>query len=414
MIDELTVTADQAEQIIKKAIEFEVYTDDVPETAKAKIEEAHEVVSFAIDFWNQEKPEEGSEAAQQIQEILDLAGVTITDDGEVDFGDVPDAPESEEEEPEAEAEPEEEEEGEADNDGEAPFDIDDLIEGYTELTAATKIKKIRALELDPSDDEDYNTLVAIAEFEENQDQPSSRVLDYLNELVPPEAQPDKEEEPEPDASAEDEDGEDTATPAEEEPEEEAGPWTEERLAALSKDDLKAIAQEFEVEWPQRLTDKGKERVIAAIIAAQSDGDGETSDDETGEPWEGYDEASDEDIVNVIQNVGEYVDGDPTEALEYIRTYESSMDEPSDVVLAAIDAALKGDEPEEEKPKTRRPKADHRGGTKSADPDVNDEVDQAVARDDDKERSSVLPNGMLRITREQILEALQNGSVQIKL
>ena len=261
--------------------------------------------------------------------------------------------------------------------GEAPFDIDSFIEGYSELTAATKIKKIKAKELDPEDTDDYNVLVSIAEWEEAQDQPSARVLDYLNEIVPPEEQ-------QSDSSAEDTEGGDDATP---EPEDDSSgdeePWTEDSLLALERDKLKEVAAKFEVDFPQRLTGPGKKKVIGGILEAQEaqageqepEAEPEEGDQPEGElevPWEGYDEASDDDILTVIDNIEQYVEGDPTEALQYVMRYERAMEEPSEAVIEALEARL-GDDVV---PTTE-------------DPDDSSDVDEAVANDDDSPKDNRL-------------------------
>ena len=92
-------------------------------------------------------------------------------------------------------------------DGEAAVDIEDYIEGYADLSAASKVKAIKKLELDMDDDDDYNTAVSIYEWEEAQDTPSSRVLTFLDDVIPQEgeaaAEPEAEDEPEADEDAED-------------------------------------------------------------------------------------------------------------------------------------------------------------------------------------------------------------------
>ncbi len=83
---------------------------------------------------------------------------------------------------------------------------------------------------------------------------------------------------------EDEDtGSDDGDTGDGEDEGEAEPWTEDELGELEKAELKEVAEEFEVTWPKRLTDAGKAKVIAAILAAQeaaAEADGE--DDEPGD------------------------------------------------------------------------------------------------------------------------------------
>ena len=46
MIDELELSNEKAEEIVQKAIDFKVYTEDMPDTPKGKQEAAHEIVAF--------------------------------------------------------------------------------------------------------------------------------------------------------------------------------------------------------------------------------------------------------------------------------------------------------------------------------------------------------------------------------
>jgi hypothetical protein len=378
VIDELELTEEQAESIVQKAMDFQVYTDDMPDTPKGRLEAAHEVVAFTIDSWQQENPEPDSAAGKDMIAMFDLAGITINEDGTVEYGSSNGT---------SSQEPEQEPAGE----GVEPFDIDSYIEGYSELTAATKIKKIKAKELDPNDDDDYNTLVSIAEWEETQESPSSRVLDYLNEIIPPADDGEGDGEAQPEAQADDSTDD---TPGEE-PEDE---WTEDTLKALERGPLKEVAESFGIEFPQRLTGPGKRKVVTNILEAQeakaggkdepeAEQEPESSDEPLEAPWEDYDEASDDDIIAVISSIEDYVEGDPAEALEYVLRYERSMEEPSEAVLEALEARLSSEEPEPEAKKTggRTSRASWGKQAASSDPDVNDDVEQAVANDDAKEK-----------------------------
>jgi hypothetical protein len=328
MIDELELEEAHAEAIIEKAIEFEVYTDEMPDTKKDKIAAAHEIVAFAIDSWVDDevrpdaKDKNVATAGKQIEEIFKLAGVEIDDDDEITYN----------EPPELDADGDDDN---ADDDGEA-FDIDSVIDGYEELTPATRIKKIKALELDPDDEDDYNQLVAIAEWEESQDEPSSRVLNYLNELVPPDDDAgDGDDEPESEDEADEE-------------------YTEKDLKKLDKDELKEAWEKVGLdadEFPKRLTDAGKKRVYAAIIEAQS-ADDDDEDGEMEEPWEGYNDADFDDIEEVIND-----DKRTVEEVEYILEYENALDKPRKKVVTLLEerlAELNGEgEEEDEKPKGKR-------------------------------------------------------------
>jgi hypothetical protein len=386
LLDGLEIGEVHAEAIIEKAIEFGVYTDDMPSTSKDKIEAAHEIVAFGIDSWIDDEvtPEaeddQARTAGEQIAAIFELAGVTIEGKGksaEIVYGDLPELDGADG--------------GDGDDnagDGSA-FDIESVIEGYPELTPATRIKKIKALELDPEDDDDYNTLISLAEWEESQDEPSSRVLNYLNEIVPPEGEGDGDAE----GDRTDADGDQQ-------------PYTEDELTEMGKDDLAKVASEVGVDFPQRLTDAGRKRVVAAILEAQVEGGSEED-----EPWDGYLEADEEAILEVVND-----DDRTEEELDYILTFENSLEEPREEITSRIEERLEelrgGGEAEpakEERPSRRARRAS------SSDPDESTDAEDAKARDDEKETRRASKNGKtVTLTREQILEALTEGSVTITL
>jgi len=185
MLDELEVSDAQAKKIIKIAIEQNAYDSDMPTSKKERLEAAHEIVAFCIDAWKNDgarpddEDEEIAEGANAILQIFEIAGIEADEDGTIEFAGAEDEDEEDDEETE-------------EDDDEGPFDPDDYIEGYTELTATTKIKKIK--ELDP-DDEDFEPLLtALAEWEEDQEKPASRVLDFIAEALPEEDEDDEDEE----------------------------------------------------------------------------------------------------------------------------------------------------------------------------------------------------------------------------
>lgn len=353
MLDELELSEANAEAIIEKAIEFEVYTDDMPETKKDKMEAAHEIVAFAIDSWVDDgtRPDSDDEqvaaAGEQISEIFALAGIEM-DDNEIVYGDPPDL----------DGAADDSDDGDGD---ESPFDINDVIDGYEDLTAATKIKKIKALDLDADDDDDYNVLVGIAEWEEDQESPTSRVLDYLTDIIG---------EPDDDKSDDSDDGESAV-----DGDAENAPWDEASLKKLEKDDLKEVAEQFGVEFPKRLTDAGRKRVYAGVLEAQNATDAEEAGEgDDDEPWEGYNDAEVDDVIEVIND-----DDRTLEELEYVLEYENGADEPDADIVKALEKRIK-QLSEPEKPARRG----RRGATKSKDPDDSDDVDNAVAKDDAKD------------------------------
>lgn len=210
-LDDLKLSEEQAEDILEKAIEHGAYDSEMPEGKKDKLAAADEIVAFAVDAWvndNIRPDDEDAEVAasgKQLQDLLELAGVEIDDDGNITL--------VEYDEPEAEEEAEEDDNGgEEGEEDEAPFNPDDYIEGYSELSMVSKLKAIKGLDLDNEDD--ISILNAIYDWENEQEKPSSRVLNWIDENL---GEPEGEEEPE----AEEEEEE----PEEEEAEEEnAEPW----------------------------------------------------------------------------------------------------------------------------------------------------------------------------------------------
>lgn len=369
MIDELELPLENAEAIIEKAIEFGVYTDDMPTSKKDKQSTAHEIVAFSIDSWTSEgvtpdaKDKGTAEAGEQIAEIFEIAGVEIDEDGEITYSEPPEA------------------DGDNDGDGdddEAAIDINDIIKGYEELTAATRLKKIKALELDAEDDDDAETLNAIADWEEAQDKPSSRVLDWLTDQLGEEVDGEAEGDDDGDSSDDAEDGEG-----------EDEPYTEEELLEMDKSDLKEVAGEFELDFPTRLTDTGRKKVVAAILEAQEEdegeeGDGDAEGDAAEEPWDGYEEASVKDIKEVLND-----DERTVEELEYIGEYEAGREKPrkaiTDLCAKRIEELSESDDDGEPEPEEKKSSGRRRGRRgKTSDPDDSDDVDNAVAEDDEKD------------------------------
>lgn len=178
-ISDLKLDDAHATAILEMAIENNVIDDyTVPKTKKERIDDAAENVAQMLDAYVNKgvtpdnDDEEFAAMGELIENILELAGISVDGD-EVEFGDLPELDGSD---------------GDNDGDGEAAVDIEDIIKGYEELSAASRVKAIKALELDMDDDDDYNSLVAIASWEEAQDKPSSRVLAYIDEIIPPEGE----------------------------------------------------------------------------------------------------------------------------------------------------------------------------------------------------------------------------------
>jgi len=317
----LKLSEDVAEAIIEKGIEYGAYSDEMPDTKKAKLAAADEIVSFSIDAYvndgitSDDDDPAVAESGEQIEEILEMAGVSI-EDGEPVFGKVP----------ALDADDDDDNGDDAEEGDEEPFNPDDYIEGYSELSVVTKLKKVK--ELDPEDDDDAAVLDAIAEWEEEQDKPSGRILNYIEEVLGDEDEPESE----------DDNGDD------DEPEAEA--------------------------------------------------------EEEAEPWEGYDKSSAVDIKKVLKEASEDEDEPLTvEQVQYVKEYEEARERPRKRVVDYCDALLSemengGEEPEdepEEKPKRGRGRA--KGRDKKPEPKADS-------------------NGVITLTREQILTALTDGEVEI--
>lgn len=197
-LKELKLDDAHATAILEKAIEYESFTEDLPASKRERIKAATEQVALMIDAWIDDEvtPENEDEDVAAmgvaIQEIFDIAGVEIEgegDDAEVSYVEPGDIDAADDDEPAA-------------DDDEAAMDINDVIDGYDELSASSKVKAIKALELDMDDDDDYNTAVGLYEYEEAQDKPSSRVLSWLDELIPKDADGEGEGEADDDEDAE--------------------------------------------------------------------------------------------------------------------------------------------------------------------------------------------------------------------
>jgi len=303
---DLDLTDAEAKKVVKLAIEHGAYSDEMPDNKKGRLEAAAEAVEFCVDSWVNDgvRPDDDDEdvaaAGEAIQLIFEAAGIDIDEDGTLIY--------------ESSAEAEE-------DDDEAPFDPDDYFDdGYTELTAASKVKALGELDL-----EDADTLAIVArikEWEEEQDKPSSRVLSWIEENV----------------EMEDDEAEDDEDP-----------------------------------------------------------------DELDEPWDGYDKATAVDIKTTLDEVAADEDEPLTvEQLEYVKSYEEARKTPRKRILDKVDEmieALSEAEEEETKPALKATvgkKASTKATGKSAAKVVED-------------------NGLvIELTREQILQALDSGSVTIEV
>lgn len=311
MIDSLNLKDETATAILALAIDFETYTDEMPETEKDRLEASHEMVTLAIDAWKDDGIRSDSddpdtaEAGASVEALLKVAGVSIDDDGDLTYGKALTGAKLDKvlsgyglelaDEEDDDDEDEDEDEAAA-TDDEAAFSVEDIIEGYDELTPASKIKAIKGLKLDAEDDDDLTVLNNLADYEEAQDKPTSRVLSYLEELIGTEDDEADEEE------AEEEEETEAVADSDDDDDEETEPWDAESLAELEKAELKEVADEYGVDFPKRMTETGKARTIAAILEVQGEDEGEETEaaaDDDEEPFEGYDESKVSEIKSLL-------------------------------------------------------------------------------------------------------------------
>jgi hypothetical protein len=406
MIDELKLDVEHAEALIEAGIEFEVFTEEMPDSDADKIEAAHEIVAMAIDSWvdDEVRPdaedEQTAAAGEQIKTILDIAGIEIDEGNAIEFGELPELVD---------------EEGE---DGEVAFSIDDIIDGYdgmkvAEITAAMNdlddddIEQVKEYEKtegrkraailkfvpddaegdssgDDGDDEgvdlselDRKQLIAFAKEQEVELKPRGKSDDELREIIA-------------EALGGDESGEDDGDG--EDGEEEGID-----LAELDRKQLIKLAKDNEIELkPRGKSDDDIRAELAEAFGAE--GDDDSSDDgegeEPGEPWDGYDGSSVKEIKDALEAAREDTDEPLTaEQVAYVSQYESSREKPRTSLVKWLDALAE------------------EMGAPASDDEAGDAVDDAVAKDDRKDKRAAKA-GKLVLTREQILEALAEGSVTI--
>lgn len=322
-VEQLKLDDEHATAIVELGIEYEAYESDLPKTKKDRLAAAQEVITFCIDavvsdnYTPDNEDPEIAEDSVKIAEILELAGIEIDEDKNIEYGDPPDLDAAADED-----ESEDDEEDEADDD-EAPFDPDDYLDGYTEMRVSEKVKAIRD-SLEPDNDDDVATLEALAEWENEQDKPSSRVLNTIEEML---AEVEGEED-------EDEESDD------------------------SSDDAEAEA-------------------------------------ESGEPWDGYDKMTAAEVKKVLGDLREDEEDPLTaEQVEFVMEYELSRKAPRKRVVTYCEellASFNGEDEEEEKPKGL-----------------------AARRKKQQREPEVVSNGVIVLTREQILAALADGTVEIEV
>jgi hypothetical protein len=226
-LEGVNLTDVNAKKIIKIAIEQEAYDSDMPKSKKERLDAAHEIIAFCIDAWKNDgaRPDDDdpeiAEGAKAILDIFELADIEVGDDDEILF---PES-ESDDDDDEDETDDEDEDSDDEDDDEDGPFDPDDYIDGYTELSTKTKLAKIK--KLDPEDEDDAGILTALKDWEEQQDKPNARVLDALADLIDDEEDEDDDDDEGEEVDGEvedDDDDEDDDSDDEEESDDGEEPW----------------------------------------------------------------------------------------------------------------------------------------------------------------------------------------------
>lgn len=392
MIDELELDVEHAEAIVAAGIEFEVYTEDMPDSDADKIEAAHDIVAMAIDSWvdDEVRPDNDDEqiasAGEQIKQILDTAGIEIDENDEVTYGELPEFEDDDDGEgvdlaeldrkqmiayakendfglkPRGKSDDEirefiaEKMGVTSDDDDEAPFAIDDVIEGYDDMNVKDIVEALADLE-----DEEIEQ---VKEYEKTEGRKRKQILNF----EPDDGEPDG-----------DEDGDEVD------------------LAELSRKELVALNKEHKLGITTRgLDDDALRAAIAEQMGATSDDeDGDDDEGESGEPWDGYEGATVKDIKEGLEAAKDDEDPLTVEQVDYVIQYEEAREKPRPSLvkwLKALAAEL---------------------GAPDSDDDAGEDVDNAVAKDDRKDARKAKA-GTIVVTRDQILEALAKGKVTIDL
>lgn len=368
MIDELELPVENAELIIEKAIEAGVYSDDMPESDKDKIEAAHEQLAFMIDSVKDDdvtpdaKDPDIAKAGEQIYEIFEVAGIEVEEGKkgrEIVFGEVPEVTD------------------EDDDEEEDDFDPDSVISGYAKKSATTIVKAFEKGDIDADD------IAKVQAWEKEEGKGREQIVDW---------------EPE---EAEDEDGE-----------EEGEGMTRADLNDLDRAELKQLIKDNELDITVKKSwDDDELRDKIAEVAELPDGD--TSDDEeeddedeagdeSEQPWEDYDGETVKSIKETIEAAKEDEDDPLTEEqVQGVIDYEEANKGRASLVkwLEAVKEEI-GQEPEDEDA-----------------PDDEEEPEEKSTKKTTKKADVTAADpgsGSITLTRDQILTALAEGEVEIEV
>lgn len=118
------------------------------------------------------------------------------------------------------------------------------------------------------------------------------------------ALPEDEDDEDEDDEDDDDDIEDEDDESEDDDDDDEEAYTEEDLDELDNDELKEVAEEFDLDIPKRLTDKGRAKLIDAILEAQEEGEEDDEDDEEEDDDESdYDSMSRKELIAEIKERG---------------------------------------------------------------------------------------------------------------
>lgn len=149
--------------------------------------------------------------------------------------------------------------------------------------------------------------------------------------------------------SEDEDADDDAEEVDGEAEEEEEPYTQEELEELSSADLKAVAEELEVEVPARLTSKSKPKLIEEILEAQG-GSEEEDEDESDEDMYEEDDLNEMDEDGLKEVLEEFeLDADEYTTKKKVGKRTKTVFDTEAAVAAILEAQGEDEDGDEEPP-----------------------------------------------------------------
>jgi hypothetical protein len=463
VIDSLKIEDSHAKAIIQLAIDNDAYDGKMPSTKKDRIEAAHDIVTFAIDAWVQDEVRSDSDdpdlkkAGKTVEKILSIAGVKVDESGVVGYEKpkkVKDADTSEEEEGEEEEEEEDDDEGvdlstlsraelkklikdneidvkvlkndsdddirakieaavgedeeeeegdEEESEDEAPFDVNDIIDGWSDMKTTAALKAIE----ENADELDQEQVKALLDDEQSGSKPRSKIIDALEAVLNAQMGGDEDEE-----NGEPWEGYDGASVK----------AVKETLEAAKEDEdepLDAEQAQFVLAYEKENQSRAgiikwlEEFIAEADSSDDADDEEEEDGDETAdEAGDGEEEGEEDDDEGVDL---EELDRAELKALIKEQEWDIKVQKKwSDAELRQKIAEYAESQEEEEEEEEPEPEPKKRGAKKgkTEDPDDSNDVDEAVAKDDEKDAKKAKKTGKITLTRADILTALSEGEVTV--